>query len=165
MINHYQILNISENATDEEIKIAYRKLAILYHPDKNKNIDANKKFVEIKNSYDILLNPVKRKKFDKELEIQRLKNKIHNELNEKIIKSQQDKTQKKYGFRKFTLIIIIVISIFLINHIIKSKNKENISNRSDNIESFDSSNTEDKKIENQLKNIEEKEYPNGDLKF
>ena len=128
MINHYQILNISENATDEEIKIAYRKLAILYHPDTNKNIDANKKFVEIKNSYDILLNPVKRKKFDKELEIQRLKNKIHNELNEKIIKSQQDKTQKKYGFRKFTLIIIIVISIFLINHIIKSKNKENISN-------------------------------------
>jgi hypothetical protein len=101
----------------------------------------------------------------KELEIQRLKNKIHNELNEKIIKSQQDKTQKKYGFRKFTLIIIIVISIFLINHIIKSKNKENISNISDNIESFDSSNTEDKKIENQLKNIEEKEYPNGDLKF
>ncbi len=165
MINHYQILNISENATVEEIKIAYRKLAILYHPDKNKNIDANKKFVEIKNSYDILLNPVKRKKFDKELEIQRLKNKIHNELNEKIIKSQQDKTQKKYGFRKFTLIIIIVISIFLINHIIKSKNKENISNISDNIESFDSSNTEDKKIENQLKNIEEKEYPNGDLKF
>lgn len=84
MINHYQILNISENATVEEIKIAYRKLAILYHPDKNKNIDANKKFVEIKNSYDILLNPVKRKKFDKELEIQRLKNKIHNELNEKM---------------------------------------------------------------------------------
>ena len=123
MINHYQILNISENATVEEIKIAYRKLAILYHPDKNKNIDANKKFVEIKNSYDILLNPVKRKKFDKELEIQRLKNKIHNELNEKIIKSQQDKTQKKYGFRKFTLIIIIVISIFLINHIIKPKSR------------------------------------------
>ena len=35
----------------------------------------------------------------------------------------------------------------------------------DNIESIDSSNTEDKKIENQLKNIEEKEYSNGDLKF
>lgn len=165
MINHYQILNISENATVEEIKIAYRKLAILYHPDKNKNIDANKKFVEIKNSYDILLNPVKRKKIDKELEIQRLKNKIHNELNEKIIKSQQDKTQKKYGLRKFILVVIIAISIFIINHIIKSTKAENIKNLSDNIESIDSSNTEDKKIENQLKNIEEKEYSNGDLKF
>ena len=86
MINHYQILNISENATIEEIKIAYRKLAILYHPDKNKNIDANQKFVKIKNSYDVLLDPIKRKKFDKELEIQRLQSKIYNELNKKTIK-------------------------------------------------------------------------------
>lgn len=165
MINHYQILNISENATVEEIKIAYRKLAILYHPDKNKNIDANQKFVKIKNSYDVLLDPIKRKKFDKELEIQRLQSKIYNELNKKTIKPQHHKAQKKYGLRKFILVVIIVISIIIINHIIKSTKAENIKNMSDNIESIDSSNTEDKKIENQLKNIEEKEYSNGDLKF
>ena len=84
---------------------------------------------------------------------------------EKTIKPQHHKAQKKYGLRKFILVVIIAISIFIINHIIKSTKAENIKNLSDNIESIDSSNTEDKKIENQLKNIEEKEYPNGDLKF
>lgn len=165
MIYHYQILNVSENATIVEIKIAYRKLAILYHPDKNKNLDANQKFIKIKESYDVLLDPIKRKKFDKELEIHRLQSKIYSELNKRKIKPHHPKIHKKNRFRKFILVFIISISIVIINRIIKYTKTENINNIPAIIRRIDSSNIEDKKIENQLKNIEEKEYSNGDLKF
>ena len=57
----YEILGISKNATAEEIKKAYRKLAIQYHPDKNPgDKSAEEKFKEIAESYAILSDPDKR---------------------------------------------------------------------------------------------------------
>lgn len=52
----YEILGLDNNATDDEIKKAYKKLAIKYHPDKNKDIGADEKFKEISNAYQILTN-------------------------------------------------------------------------------------------------------------
>lgn len=63
--DYYKILGIGRNASGEEIKKAYRKLAIKYHPDKNPgNKQAEEKFKEISEANDVLSDPEKRKKYD-----------------------------------------------------------------------------------------------------
>ncbi len=63
--NYYQILGIQSNATPEEIKSAYRKMAMKYHPDRNGgSLDSAKKFVQAKEAYDILSDPIKKSNFD-----------------------------------------------------------------------------------------------------
>ena len=52
----YSILNVSKSSNDNEIKKAYKKLAFQYHPDKNKSNDAEIKFKEISEAYEILTN-------------------------------------------------------------------------------------------------------------
>ncbi|WP_290791934.1 DnaJ domain-containing protein [Flavihumibacter sp. UBA7668] len=62
--DYYQVLEIPYNATELEIKKAYRKLAMRYHPDKNTgNPLAIQHFREIQEAYDILSNPVKRSEY------------------------------------------------------------------------------------------------------
>ena len=58
---YYKILNLNNNASEEEIKKSYKKLAIQYHPDKNPNNkeESEKKFKEISEAYDILTNKEK----------------------------------------------------------------------------------------------------------
>ncbi|KAI8096529.1 DnaJ domain-containing protein [Halteromyces radiatus] len=63
-MDYYEVLDLSENATEEEIKKAYRKLALKYHPDKNKDPDAQQKFQNISHAYEILSDPEQRKNYD-----------------------------------------------------------------------------------------------------
>lgn len=62
--DYYQILEISNNATDEDIKKAYRKLALKYHPDKNKSPGAEERFKEIAEAYEVLSDKKKRDIYD-----------------------------------------------------------------------------------------------------
>ncbi|MGE4587696.1 MAG: molecular chaperone DnaJ [Mangrovibacterium sp.] len=63
--DYYEILGIGKNATAEEIKKAYRKKAIQYHPDKNPgDKDAEEKFKEAAEAYEVLSNPQKKQRYD-----------------------------------------------------------------------------------------------------
>ena len=64
--DYYGILGVPRNASDGEIKKAYRKLAMQYHPDRNPGKEkwANEKFKEINEAYGVLGNPQKRKQYD-----------------------------------------------------------------------------------------------------
>ncbi|PWS31825.1 DnaJ C-terminal domain-containing protein [Pedobacter paludis] len=64
-VDYYKILELKKDATADEIKKAYRKLARKYHPDLNpNNEEANKKFQQINEANEVLSDPVKRKKYD-----------------------------------------------------------------------------------------------------
>ena len=65
-IDYYKILDLKKDATTEDIKKAYRKLARKHHPDLNpNNEEANKKFQQINEANEVLSDPEKRKKYDK----------------------------------------------------------------------------------------------------
>ncbi|WP_275951756.1 DnaJ domain-containing protein [Fulvivirga sedimenti] len=65
MQNYYELLGISSTASDDEIKKAYKKLAIRHHPDKNDgNSAAEEKFKQINEAYQVLSNPEKRSRYD-----------------------------------------------------------------------------------------------------
>ncbi|XP_055999340.1 dnaJ homolog subfamily B member 9-like isoform X2 [Ostrea edulis] len=61
----YEILGVKKNATEKQIKRAFRKLAVQYHPDKNKEKDAQAKFLEIAKAYETLSDSEKRKHYDR----------------------------------------------------------------------------------------------------
>ena len=65
--DHYAILNVPPSANMEVIKRAFRKLAVKYHPDKNKEEGATENFLRIKLAHDTLSDPVKRVQYDSEL--------------------------------------------------------------------------------------------------
>jgi len=65
--NHYQVLGVSENATHEQIRTAYKKLAMKFHPDKNKSPEAETKFKAINEAHEVLADADKRAEYDREL--------------------------------------------------------------------------------------------------
>ena len=62
--DYYKILDIARDASADEIKQAYRRLARKYHPDINKNANAEQKFKELGEAYEVLQDPEKRKAYD-----------------------------------------------------------------------------------------------------
>lgn len=67
--NYYDTLGVSQNASDNEIKKAYRSLSLKYHPDRNKTVEAQTKMQNINDAYSILGDSSKRKQYDLELKL------------------------------------------------------------------------------------------------
>lgn len=64
--DHYELLDVTKDASDSEIRRAYRELAMQLHPDKNKAKDASHAFAALVNAYEVLSDSEKRKKYDRE---------------------------------------------------------------------------------------------------
>ena len=63
--DYYKILNVPRNASEEEVRKGYKKMALKFHPDKNKSPEAEDRFKEIAEAYEVLSDPQKREVFDK----------------------------------------------------------------------------------------------------
>ncbi|MDP3064201.1 MAG: molecular chaperone DnaJ [Chloroflexota bacterium] len=63
--DYYAVLSVSRQAGEEEIRKAFRKLAMEYHPDRNKNPDAAERFKEVNEAYQVLTDPEKRARYDR----------------------------------------------------------------------------------------------------
>ena len=62
--DYYEVLGVSKDAKKEDIKRAYRRLVKKYHPDVNKEADAEEKFKEIQEAYEVLSDDAKRQAYD-----------------------------------------------------------------------------------------------------
>ncbi|XP_026886024.1 dnaJ homolog subfamily B member 5 [Electrophorus electricus] len=65
-LDHYAILGVSSDSNEEEIRRAYKRLALRYHPDKNPDADAEEKFKQIAQAYEVLNDPQKRSQYDQQ---------------------------------------------------------------------------------------------------
>ena len=63
--NYYHVLGVTKAASDEEIRAAYRSLALRYHPDKNKDPEAEERFKDIAEAYEVLSDRDKRDKYNR----------------------------------------------------------------------------------------------------
>ena len=63
--DYYEILGLQRNATDDDIKAAFRKLARQYHPDVSKEANAEEKFKEVNEAYGVLSDAEKRARYDR----------------------------------------------------------------------------------------------------
>lgn len=63
-MNYYDILGVSKNASAQEIKAAYRKQALKWHPDRNKSSEATAKFKEVNKAFEVLADPKKKEMYD-----------------------------------------------------------------------------------------------------
>ena len=62
--NHYRVLNVDLTADDTTIKAAFRRLAFRYHPDRAKNARGARRFQEIREAYEVLSDPERRREYD-----------------------------------------------------------------------------------------------------
>ena len=121
-IDYYKVLNISENATLEEIKKAFRELAKEYHPDKNKSSDASVKFREVFEAYEILKDKITKDIFDERR--RKFYNKQSAEFNnEKYTKSdayenvKTEANKRAEYFSKMTFDDFLQSSIFMLKKV------------------------------------------------
>lgn len=99
MKNYYLILGLSQDASQEDIKRTYRKLALKWHPDKNSSPEAHEKFIEINEAYLVLSDPIKRNALDQILNTSNSSMPISDSIDfEQFVKEAREKAKKYAGF-------------------------------------------------------------------
>lgn len=120
-MDHYEILGIASNASSREITSAYRRLALQYHPDRNKTPLANDMMLRINTSYSILSDPNKRREYDvsrSKTDIQytkddsEVKTDVFDESNERKTEKRPYDLSGKYV--KYGLIILITLKFVIL---------------------------------------------------
>ena len=108
MKQYYKILGISQTASETEIKKAYRKGAMFWHPDKNKSANAKERFIEIQEAYEVLIDIEKRKVYDSLLNREKSKNHQEQPFREETKKQDfnnsktKEKANRNFGdYQKF----------------------------------------------------------------
>ena len=170
MINYYNILNVSETASELQIKKAFRKLAIKYHPDKTK-IDNSENFIKIKNAYEILNDVKKRNEHDRDLYNYRNPQKSEevdlSHLNDIIYQKESLLSKFLNIFLRISIPIAIIVattySCEFVSKIFSNQNTTKIENKIS--EETIIKNKDDAEIQTKLKNEEEKNHSNGEIKF
>ena len=66
-VDYYKELGVHRQATANDIRAAYKRLALIWHPDRNKAKDAEEKFKKIKHAYDVLIDENQRREYDRQL--------------------------------------------------------------------------------------------------
>ena len=66
MMDYYKELGLNRTATSNDIRTAYKRLALIWHPDRNKSKDAEERFKKIKQAYDVLIDEKRRREYDQE---------------------------------------------------------------------------------------------------
>ena len=95
-VNYYEILALPQTATLKQIKDAFKKQAVLYHPDKNPdNKQAEEKFKTINEAYQILSNTAKRELFDQKLAYDHFNNQQRTQKREQRTENREERTEKK----------------------------------------------------------------------
>lgn len=93
--SYYEVLQVKDNATNEEIKKAYKKLALKFHPDKNHSLEAGTKFKEIVKAYEILTDKKKKEIYD--LHRKKVRDSIDQEVTKKYSYMFQDGIKNNFG--------------------------------------------------------------------
>ena len=101
LVNYYKVLNISSEATEEELREAYLKLVKIYHPDRNKgHVLAEKKFQKINTAWEVLKDPLQRKNFNLKLKVQ-----------EEFKKKLKEASKKKPVYKEIDLEVPVKLSL------------------------------------------------------
>ena len=99
MRRYYEILGLRPGATREEIRQSYRRLAKLYHPDRNPSEEAKHKFIQIQNAYEILTDDVRRMQYEA-MVLNDSRNRQDNERRDQVYKVWIEHQQKQATFRQ-----------------------------------------------------------------
>lgn len=101
-VDYYIILEINENATQEEVKFAFKKQALKWHPDRNTGLDTTKRMQEVNEAYLILKDIEARARYDKEyLRFKQFKNDQQQEQNHNHQQREREKSEQTYTYAEY----------------------------------------------------------------
>lgn len=127
----YQVLGLTHEVSKEEIKRAYRKLALQYHPDRNTSKEAAATFIEINQAYDMLMQDhtdyqlyleMLRQQYQKQAEADRIyKQRLYQILKEREeeMRHQNDKVENDIKFYSLLIAVILALIYTIVNLIVK----------------------------------------------